>query len=176
MLFKAFDKGVRKTGDINSPSKEAAKLGNYTSEGFIMGISQYSSQVYDVGENVANEAKRGLASAISSISNLVDSDMNVNPTIRPILDLSNVTDGIGQMNSMFSNSSLASNLGAISTGMNSRIQNENSDVVSAIDKLGKNLGNNGTTYNINGITYDDNNNINKAVQDLVRAIEVERRV
>jgi hypothetical protein len=77
---------------------------------------------------------------------------------------------------MFSNSSLASNLGAISTGMNSRIQNGNSEVVSAIDKLGKNLGNNGTTYNINGITYDDNNNINKAVQDLVRAIEVERRV
>ena len=175
-LFKAFDKGVRKTGDINSPSKEAAKLGNYTSEGFIMGISQYSSQVYNVGENVANEAKRGLASAISSISNLVNSDMNANPTIRPILDLSNVTDGIGQMNSMFSNSSLTSNLGAISTGMNSRIQNGNSDVVSAIDKLGKNLGNNGTTYNINGITYDDNNNINKAVQDLVRAIEVERRV
>ena len=175
-LYSTFDGSLRKKADINSPSKEAAKLGGYIGEGFVMGIEQYTSQVYNVGEDVADEAKRGLASTISKISNLIDSDMDTNPTIRPILDLSNVTDGISQMNSMFSNSSLTSNLGAISTGMNNRIQNGNSDVVSAIDKLGKNLGNSGTTYNINGITYDDNNNINKAVQDLVRAIEVERRV
>ena len=80
---------------------------------------------------------------------------------------------------MFGNPSmqLAANLNSIKTGMNNRNQNGNSDVVSAIDKLGRNLENsNGNTYNINGITYDNNSSVNQAIQDLIRAIEIERRV
>jgi len=102
----------------------------------------------------------------------------MNPTIRPVLDLSEVSEGAGYINSMFGNPSMqmAANLNSISSSMNDRASS-NSDIISAIDKLGRNLGNtNGNTYNINGITYDDSNNINRAVQDLVRAIEVERRV
>lgn len=67
------------------------------------------------------------------------------------------------------------NLNAISYGMRNR-QNGNDDVISAIDKLGKSLGNSrGDTYSINGITYDDGSNIKEAVETLVRAAKVERR-
>ena len=52
----------------------------------------------------------------------------------------------------------------------------NDDVVYAINKLRKDLGNVGnTTYSINGITYDDGSNISDAIQTLVRAAIVERR-
>ena len=50
------------------------------------------------------------------------------------------------------------------------------EIVSAIDKLRKDLGNmQGNTYNIDGVTYDDGTNISNAVQDIVRAAKVERR-
>ena len=66
-------------------------------------------------------------------------------------------------------------LNAISYGMRNR-QNGNDDVISAIDKLGKSLGNSrGDIYSINGITYDDGSNIKEAVETLVRAAKVERR-
>lgn len=167
-----------KTLDEHSPSRETHKQGAFFGEGFVMGINEYQSKVYKVSENVGNEAKRGLSAAVAKISNLMETDMDVNPTIRPVLDLSEISDGAGYINSMFGNPSLqlASNLNSISSGMKSRIQNGNSDVVSAIDKLGKNLGNGGNTYNLGNVSYSDDSAIGKAVQELVRAIEVERRV
>ena len=62
--------------------------------------------------------------------------------------------------------------------MNQRNQNGvNSDVVSAINKLRKDLGNTrgGDTYNVNGVTYDDGSNISNAVKSIVRAARIERR-
>ena len=52
----------------------------------------------------------------------------------------------------------------------------NDDVISAIDNLGRKLGNiSGDTYQINGITYDDGSNVSDAVKTLIRAAKVERR-
>jgi hypothetical protein len=53
----------------------------------------------------------------------------------------------------------------------------NGDVISAIDKLRDSLGNiGGNTYNVNGVTYDDGSNVSNAVQSLIRAARIERRV
>ena len=169
----------KKRLDEHSPSKETEQQGEYFGEGFVLGIKKYSTRIYNVSSEVGNEAKRGLSAAVAKISNLVESNMDSSPTIRPVLDLSEVSDGMGYIDSMFGTPSmqLAANLNYIKTGMSNRNQNGNSDVVSAIDKLGRNLGNNnGNTYNINGITYDNNSSVNQAIQDLIRAIEIERRV
>ena len=52
-----------------------------------------------------------------------------------------------------------------------------SDIVSAIDKLRRDVNSSsGTTnYNINGVTYDDGSNISTAVGEIVRAARIERR-
>ena len=71
------------------------------------------------------------------------------------------------------------NVGAISSMMNSRGQNgANDDVVSAIDKLRKDLGNIGgnTTYQLNGVTYDDGSNISSAIETIARAAIRGRRI
>jgi len=162
-----------------SPSKATQKIGNYFTEGFIIGINQYSNRLYDVSGKVGDKAKEGLSNAISTISSLVDSDIT-QPTIRPVLDLTDINNGANSINSMFNDPSLSaiSNVRMISSQMNSRIQNgRNSDMASAIDRLGNSLNkNNGNVYNINGVTYDDGTNVSNAVRDLIRAIEVERRV
>ena len=70
-----------------------------------------------------------------------------------------------------------SSIGSISTMMNRRNQNgSNADIVSAIKKLEKVLGNiSGDTYQIGDITYDDGSNISDAVKAIVREARVERR-
>ena len=103
--------------------------------------------------------------------------MNLQPTISPLLDLSNVKSGVKSIGSMIGNPSLEvmSNVGSISMMMN-RQNGVNDDVVSAINKLRGELGNiGGDTYSINGITYDDGTNVSDAVKTLVRAAKVERR-
>ena len=181
-IGKAALAAAKEAIDSNSPSKEAMYLGNFFGEGFVIGIKEYGSKVYDTSYSVADRAKLGLSNAIAKITDMINSDMDTQPTIRPVLDLSDVESGAGYLSSMFNSGpsiGVAANLRAISSGMNTKVQNGTSnDVVSAINKLRKDLSvkTNGDTYNINGITYDDGSNITDAVQTLVRAARIERRV
>jgi len=169
--------------DSNSPSKEAMKIGNYFGQGLVIGINQYKDKTYDTAYSIGDDAKYGLTRAVSRISSVIDSNIDTQPTIRPVLDLSDVESGAGYLNTMFNNGpsiGVMSNLRAISSNMEARRQNGiNSDVVTAIDDLRKDLGNIGGTtnnYNVNGVAYaDTDTDINNAVKTLVRAAIVERR-
>ena len=168
---------INEATDEHSPSKETFKTGKFFDEGFVNGIRALQSKVFDSSYQVGEKAKTGLTKAISRISDVIDSGIDSQPTIRPVLDLSDIENGVGSIGTMFNNPSLslATQLGAISTGMNNR-QNGNDDVVSAINKLGKTLsGIKGNTYNVNGVTYDDGSAVSDAVSELVRAARVERR-
>lgn len=164
----------------NSPSKATEQAGEWLGEGLVIGIQNMGRRVYGAGKSMGQTATDSISNALNTAMNLLDSDMDTQPTIRPVLDLSDVESGAGYLNSMFNNSSLGvtSNINAISRGMSSRNQNgANNDVVTAINSLRKDLGNiSGNTYNVNGVTYDDGSNISDAVRTLVRAATMERRV
>ena len=168
---------ARQDLDINSPSKLFRKIGSGVPEGFVQGIGMFGSLVKKSVMNMSSNAIDSTRKVLSRIGDIINSDTENTMTLRPILDFSEVKSGVSQIGSLFGQPSLAvaSNLGAISYGMRNR-QNGNDDVISAIDKLGKSLGNSrGDTYSINGITYDDGSNIKEAVETLVRAAKVERR-
>lgn len=166
--------------DENSPSKEAYKVGAFFGEGFIGGIDDYTTASAKAGEGIANAAKTGLSSAISKVKNLIENGVDNQPTIRPVLDLSEVEAGANGISDMFGvNPSVAlmSNVRSINSMMNSRQNGTNDDVISAIKDLGRKIGNaSGDTYTVNGVTYDDGSNITDAVKTLVRAARVERRI
>ena len=169
---------AKRSIDAHSPSRESFKLGKFFDQGLANGIIHYMSEVYSASQNVGDKAKSGLYNAISRISDMIDSDLDTQPTIRPVFDLSEVTSGVGALNSMLNGSSYAvtANVGAISSNFRGRIQNGNTEVVSAIDKLRKDLGGvKGDTYVIDGITYDNGSEIQEAVSTLVRAAKIERR-
>jgi hypothetical protein len=86
---------------INSPSKEFAKLGMYACEGLGVGLDKFSNVVSTKASNVGTTAIDSLRGTISSISNLFDYNVNVNPTIRPVLDLDDVMSGANTINSLF---------------------------------------------------------------------------
>jgi hypothetical protein len=179
-IGKAALKAAKEAIDSNSPSKEAMYIGHDFSNGFAIGIREYGASVYSTAYGVADQAREGLNNAIARIATVLDEDMDAQPTIRPVLDLSDVEAGASNLNNMFNNPSIgvASNLSAISMGMNTRAQNGvNGDVVSAINKLRKGIDNmpKGDTINVNGVTYDDGSNIRDAVETIIRAAVVERR-
>lgn len=164
--------------DSHSPSKETYKLGTFFDQGFINGVKSLEDKIYSETYGVGDKARLGLGRAIRGVSNLISEGIDDEFTIRPVLDLSEVQSGAAAINGMLGVPSVgvAANLNAISTGMRTYRQNGGDDIVSAIDKLGKNLGNTtGDTYNINGITYDNGSEIQEAVSTLVRAARIERR-
>ena len=162
--------------DAHSPSKKAHKLGNFFGLGFVNGIHEYTSDAYGESYNMADEARKGLSNAISKVNDILNDGRTNQPTIRPVLDLTDVESGAGKINGLFKNVNVGGNLNAITVGMRSKGQNGTAnDVVSAINKLGSNLGSTGDTYNINGITYDDQSSVSEAIQTLIRAANIERR-
>lgn len=94
---------VKDTLDINSPSRVFQELGNYTGLGFVKGLSDYANKSYAAAANVAEYATDGLSNAISNVSDLVNGEFDMQPTIRPVLDFSNITQGVGQLDSLFNN-------------------------------------------------------------------------
>ena len=164
----------------HSPSKLTIQSGKWFGEGLVIGIEKMTSAVYSSGHNLGQTAVNSVSATISRISDMLDSDMDTQPTIRPVLDLSEVAAGAGTIGSLFNTNpsvGVLSNVGTISTMMNNRQNGNNNDVISAINELGKRIGNaSGNTYQINGITYDDGSNISDAVKTIVRAARVERRI
>lgn len=163
---------------INSPSKVFAEFGMGMDEGLIVGLNSYSNEVADSAIGVGKKSIKAMAKTISGISDMVNSDLDNQPTIRPVLDLSNIKSGAGTINDLLNNQSsigVLSNVGSINSMMNNH--KSDSDVISAIETLGRKIGNSvGNTYNINGITYDDGSNISNAVESIVRAARIERRI
>lgn len=180
-MAKAAVKAARKELKINSPSKVFMKIGGGVPEGFAKGVRKFSYYVTDSIGQMAKNSLDQTKNVISNIASVLDTDIDTQPTIRPVVDLSDVEASSGRINGLFGqNISLgvsANGVGVVSAMMNNRDQNGNEDVVSAIDKLRKELGNvGGTTYKIDGITYDDGSNITNAVKSLVRAAKIERRI
>ena len=168
--------------DSNSPSKVFRyEVAGYMGMGMALGLEDYVRTVGRAGGNLARSAIDGVKSTISRIGDVFNSDLDVNPTIRPVVDLSDVESSANSINNLLGGTvptSVLSRANAIGQTMNARIQNGSfDDVVSAIDKLRFGLSDlSGPSYTINGITYDDGTNVANAVNDLTRAIRLERRV
>ena len=116
---------------------------------------------------------------MKNVYKILNDEIDVNPKITPVIDLSNVSEGTKLLSNMLADQDMQINArsGSIA-GSVGKIQNkyDNSDVIAALNGLKESLNNNGPSYTINGITYDDGSNVSAAVQTLVRAARIERRL
>lgn len=88
--------------DINSPSKVGYRIGGFFGMGFVNSLIDYTDKSYDAGASVAKSAKEGLRNAVSKISDFIENGIDSQPTIRPLLDLSDVTEGAGRLSALLS--------------------------------------------------------------------------
>ena len=182
-MAKAAAKAAEEELDINSPSKVFRDIGYSIPEGFALGIDKMRSVVLASSTSMGDTAMSGVRNSISKLANIINGDMDVQPTIRPVLDLSDVRSGANSISNMLGNGTsigVMSNVGAINSMMN-RQNGGNGDVVSAIDDLRKefskelsNVGN--VYYSINGLTYDDGSDVADAFKTIIQAAKIERRV
>ena len=85
---------------ISSPSKETKKLGAWTSQGFADGIDSMSDAVNASASGVANTALTSMSKTISGMGDMISANVDINPTISPVLDLTNVKKSAGQISSL----------------------------------------------------------------------------
>lgn len=179
-VAKAAAAAIKKALDINSPSRVTTGYGKFTSMGLAVGIKKFGFLAVRAASKVANDTAKSIAKPINNIAML--DGINVDPVVRPVMDLSNVISGSRTIGSLINsaagtissfgsiNGSLVTNVGNIQNGT------DNSDIINAITKLKGEISNiKGNTYNVNGLSYDDGSNVSSALETLVRAAKIERR-
>lgn len=156
----------------HSPSKVFHGLG-------VDGADGYTNGFIDSSKNVANAASAMVSAGINAAASLLssmDGELNTSPVITPVIDDSQVLSGIQSINNMMSNLTVSRNMQMAGASFGVNQNGDNSDVVSAINDLRKEIVDRPQNiYTVNGITYDDGSNVSDAVGTLIRAINVERR-
>lgn len=180
-MARAATRAAQKELDEHSPSKVFYKIGKYIPMGMVKGIEAYASWAKDSSKSMARSVVDGASYALSALTDMINGDIDMSPTIRPVVDMSSVNASARDMNQLLGgniNMGLSAQLNAINSRMRSRNQNSgNADVISAIAGLRKEIsGISKPTYQIDGITYDDNSSISSAIETLVDAVITERRI
>ena len=164
---------------INSPSRVFKEIGRYTVEGMAVGLDKYAYMAENSASAIAEGVLNNVKDPLSNVSKILNDEIDANPKITPVVDLTNVKNGARLLNGMLGDQDVRINARTgMLAGTVGEIQNrhDNSDVISAIKDLKEGLNNNGPSYTINGITYDDGSNVVNAVETLVRAARIERRI
>ncbi len=141
-MSKAAVEAAKKELDEHSPSKVFYHIGDFAGLGFVNALGDYADRAYDEGTRIAISARDGLQRAVDKISETVENGIDTQPTIRPVLDLTNVSDGTRRLNTLLNSQrtyELASRTGyGFNYAMGNRqmsINVENDDVVNAIGEL-----------------------------------------
>lgn len=174
--------GVKSFLGIHSPSRLFAQIGRYTDEGFINGVKAYAGKVSDATVDMGKGAVGAMSDTLSTIADLVDSDIDSEPTIRPVMDLSNIQNGANQLFSMMKSVDGYSLSGSLDianrTGSRiNEVRSKATDNSSVLDKISDAVGNfNGgnsfeNTFNITGSNPKE---IAEEVSNIIQR-QVERR-
>lgn len=87
---------------IKSPSKEFAKLGRYVDEGFAYGINSYSGVVDNSVVDMGNATLDTMKNTMAKVADILSGNVDINPVIAPVLDLSQFQRDASRMGSMIS--------------------------------------------------------------------------
>lgn len=144
-LAQSVISGIKGKLNIHSPSKETEQIGIFAIDGLVNGLTKFSGRVADASEVVGAATLDSMNDVISRIAEKIDTDVNLDPVIRPVLDLSNVEENAGQLNSMLMSDETFKMANANSAAIRAsreynEINNQNlaiddTGIISAIDKL-----------------------------------------
>ena len=141
---------VAKAQESQSPSKKYFKLGSYAGEGYVNGIIPFIAKAGKAAMEMAKSGMDGAKTAMNHVSHLISGDLDIDPTIRPVVDLSEVQSGIDVMNQMFDTNDAVVNVrgirsaSAISGKLSPKLQNDGDSPVN---------GQNAQTFNFTQNNY-----------------------
>jgi hypothetical protein len=92
---------------IASPSKVTREIGMYAGMGFALGIEDSNHMVKEASNDVGGQAIRAIRSVQDKIAQIFDDDYKVDPTIRPILDLTDIQNGSQEIDNILGNKTVS---------------------------------------------------------------------
>lgn len=174
--------GAKALLGIHSPSRVFAGIGKFTVMGFAKGLKDNVEMSNDSVREMTNDAIDNMTKPLKRVADIINGNIDATPTITPVMDLDSVKKGSRALKDLIKNNEVLQ-LGGVTSGTLSKsingVQNgnDNSDVVSELKSLKKKFDNiKGNTTIVNGVTYDDGSNVSSAVESLVHAAKIERRV
>ena len=138
---------------MKSPSRLTRQWGIYVDEGFILGVEDKADAVADSTEDMAKGAINALTSILGKDLDFGD---NLEPVITPVMDLTEIQNGVDDMNSMFGDRSMsmygASDVSRLMSGGRVDLtQQAISQLQDAINRMAGRTGTtNNNTFNIQG--------------------------
>ena len=121
---------------INSPSKLFYEHGAYILQGLANGMEANMDLAAGATSDMSDTIINSFAAPLDYISKMASGEIQYDPTIRPVLDSSNIGRGAGAINSMFRNQnvSLSGFSGQLAADIG-QLDSRNSDVVDELRAL-----------------------------------------
>ena len=172
---------------ISSPSKEFFKVGNFAGMGFVNALYNYASKSYDAGYDMAYSAKTGLNKATLKIRDVITGNIDSSPTIKPVMDLSNIQNGANQLYRMMDGVNGYAVSGSVNMAnqtanrMNRRTSNNTDDptssAINGLNKIIKDMASNPSEVfkNVFNISGTNPKEIAEEVSQIIQK-QAERRV
>lgn len=129
-MAEASSNATKKGLKEQSPSRVFIGIGQYVGEGFVIGIESYKDKVAAASSDMAGMSIDTVNSLSKRLAESM-SDDTLHPTIRPVLDLSDVEAGEGRIDSMFGGVSLGTSLSFASDASASMRTNQNGSQIAA---------------------------------------------
>lgn len=93
---------ARQALNSHSPSKEMISVGEDADEGMAIGLKNGGRWIWNAGYGVGKKVVDVFQKTVDEITDFVQSDaFDLTPTVRPVIDLSNLNDGAKDISSMF---------------------------------------------------------------------------
>ena len=88
------------TWSIHSPSKVGRDLGKNFDQGIALGLSSYSKLVTGTVDGMGEDVVKSASTLLSGVDGSIFDNIDPNPTIRPVMDLTSIQNGVNAMNGM----------------------------------------------------------------------------
>jgi tape measure domain-containing protein len=98
--------GIKDFLGIKSPSTVFADIGMNLDKGLAQGLTKFSGLVSDSAEDVGDTALSTLREAMSKVHDAINNDIDMQPTIRPVLDLTDIKMGGKKIDSILGGASI----------------------------------------------------------------------
>jgi tape measure domain-containing protein len=153
---------IAKLLDMHSPSKVTEQMGVYMGQGMINGLYGISGKVGSASEDMGKTAVDSMSSALSHIQDLLDGNIDLQPTIRPVVDMTDVESGI--------KSSFANQQGLNVTATTNQVatvatQGQNGGISEGTNNTTNNSNDSKISFGPNYYTVRNDNDIRKISND-----------
>ena len=127
----------------HSPSKAFYEVGDYAGQGFVNAFEDFESKSFKAGFKMADSATKGLGKALAKIPDIISSEDDIQPTIRPVLDMSSIDSGTIDLGASITSwiSSPIASLSQMMAESQAAIDASNQRVVDAVNGLREDLNN-----------------------------------